>query len=143
METIVIRAEYGKVVESSVVEGDLYKVAKEEARQALEEWQPETSDFVIARDFREVEIKLPINPDLYDRLRDMGVPLSRSGGKAYATIPIVLISFDSEMISEEEYQEKKIYIIAPYIDEGFKLELEKEAATLTSPREAPEGISEL
>ncbi len=142
LKVVVIRAEYGKIVESDIVEGDLFDIVKEEARQALEAWKPETSDFVVARDFREIEIKLPIPPELYDRLREMGIPLSRAGDKAVASIPIVLISYDSEMITEEEYQENKIILIAPYLSEEVKMDLENEAAGITSPSEKPEGIIE-
>jgi len=142
VKVIVIRAEYGKIVESDIVEGDLFEIVKEEARNALEAWKPETSDFVVARDFREIEIKLPIPPELYDRLREMGIPLSRAGDKAVASIPVVLISYDSEMITEEEYQENKIILIAPYLSDEVKMDLESEAAGITSPSEKPEGIIE-
>lgn len=142
MKVAVIRAEYGKIVESDVVEGDLYQIAKEEARRALDEWKPESSDFVVARDYREIEIKLPMPPELYDMLRDIGAGISKVGDKALASIPIILISYDSEMISEEEYQENKIILIAPYLGEQVKLDLENEAASITAPGEKPQGIEE-
>lgn len=142
MKVTVIRAEYGKIVESDVVEGDLYQIAKEEARRALDEWKPESSDFVVARDYREIEIKLPMPPELYDMLRDIGAGISKVGDKALTSIPIILISYDSEMISEEEYQENKIILIAPYLGEQVKLDLENEAASITAPSEKPQGIEE-
>lgn len=142
LKVVVIRAEQGRIVESDIVEGELYEIVKEEARRALEAWRPETSDFVVARDYRDVEIKLPISPELYDRLREMDVPLSKEGDKAVASIPIILISYDSEMLTEEEYLEKKIMLIAPYLTDEVKVELESEAVGITSPSEKPEGIIE-
>lgn len=142
MKVLVIRAEYGRIVESNVVDGEMYSVVKEEARRALEAWRAEASDFVVARDYRDVEISLPVPPGLYDELRELDVPLTRSGEKAVASIPVVLISYDSEMISEEDYQENKIILVAPYLGEDARIDLESEAASMTGPAEKPEGISE-
>jgi len=142
LKVLVIRAEYGKVVESDIVEGDLYEVTKEEVKRVIDEWEPRKSDFVVARDVREIEIKLPIDPALYDALRDAGIPLSRGKDKASAMLPIILVSFDSTIITEDEYQENKVLLIAPYINDDLRAELEAEAAEITSPKKGAEGIIE-
>ncbi len=143
MKVLVIRAEHGRVKESDIIEGDFYEIVKAEAKEVIGEWNPRNSDFVVARDVREIEIPLPIDPSLYDLLREAGIPLYRSKDKASAMLPIVLISFDSEVISEEEYQENKVLLIAPFITDEVKAELEAEAAEITSPKKAPEGIQEI
>ncbi len=142
MKVLVIRAEHGKVTESLVVDGDLYGVAKEYAGKALEEWDPVNSDFIVLRDVREIRLKLPLDPQLFDTLRNLGVPLRKEGGEAVAEVPFILISFDNVMLGENEYQENKIYVISLYLGDEVKLMFEADAADLTSPRTGPPGIVE-
>lgn len=141
MKTLIVRAESGRVVESSVVEEPLEEAAKRVAREALEEWNPATSEFVVLRDVEEVTIKLPIPGDLYDELRKYGL---RKKGESEAAIdlPYYTISFDNQRIGDD-YIENKVYVIAPYINEDFKTWVEVLASSIVGEKEAPEGIEEL
>jgi len=144
LKVLVIRAEEGKVTESSVVEGELEAVVKEVARKALEEWDPRVSDFIVIKEVREVTLGLPIPGKLVDILRPFG--LRRKGSKEAAfDLVVYTISFDNRLVSEEEgsYIENKIYLIAPYINDDLRAELEAQAAGIVSPKQAPEGIEEL
>jgi len=144
LEVLVIRAEEGRVVESEVVEGELAGVVKKVAARALEEWNPELSDFIVLREVRVVTLKLPIPGQLVDKLRAFGL---RRAGRDEAEFDLVIytISFDNRVVSEEEgsYLEKKIYLIAPYVNEDLRTELESMAAEIVTPKQPPEGIEEL
>ncbi len=141
MKVLVIRAERGKVVKDEVVEGDLKELVKRKATEALGEWDPENSDFIVLKDEREVELPLPLKPELVDLFRSIG-SLSRTKDKAVARFPIYTISFENHMVSEDKYVEYKIYMLAPYIDEDIKTELEAEAQDITTEKETPGGIAE-
>ena len=141
MKVLSVRAERGKVVESVVIDGDLAEVVKQRAQQALSEWDPRTSDFIVLKDYRELELPLPISPDLVDLLREVG-ELSRTKDKAIARFPVYTISFENTMVGEDKYIEYKIYLIAPYINEDVKTELEAEAQDITTEKEPPAGIEE-
>ncbi|MCE4604746.1 MAG: DUF2286 domain-containing protein, partial [Aeropyrum sp.] len=70
--------------------------------------------------------------EVITQLEEQGrIVRSESGIKAL--IPIYYISFDTEMVDEDNYADKKIYLIAPLVYEGLKEELESHAAQLTSP----------
>jgi Uncharacterized protein conserved in archaea len=141
LKVLVIRAERGKVVRDEVVEGELKDVVKGKALEALNEWSPETSDFIVLKDERELELPLPLKPELVDALRSIG-SLSRTKDKAIVRFPIYTISFENKMVSEDKYVEYKVYLLAPYINEDLKTELEAEAQDITTEKEAPEGIRE-
>ncbi|MGC9072237.1 MAG: DUF2286 domain-containing protein [Acidilobus sp.] len=141
MKVLSIRAERGKVVKDEVVDGDLKDLVKKKALEALNEWDPETSDFIVLKDEREMELSLPLKPELVDLFRTIG-SLSRTKDKAIARFPIYTISFENRMISEDKYVEYKIYLIAPYIDDDVKTELDAEAQDITTEKETPEGIRE-
>ncbi len=139
---LVIRSEKGRIVESDVVEGSLTDVVKDAARKALEEWDPEVSDFVVLKDLKEIELELPIDPKLFDLLREYG-GLVRKGNVALAKLPVYTISFDNRMITEDSYVENKIYLVTLYINDDLKTQMEVEASSITSEKEVPEGIEEL
>lgn len=141
MKVLVVRAERGKVVESTVVEGSLEDVAKDVAKEALVEWDPRVSEFVVLRDVEEVTIKLPIPGELVDELRKYGL---RKKGESEAAIdlPYYTISFDNRRVGDD-YIEYKVYVIAPYINDDFKAWIEVLATSIVSEKQAPEGIEEL
>ena len=137
MKVIIIRSEMGKIISSELVEGELDQIIKKKSEDAMKEWNPEISDFIVLRDVRELELPLPLNPELVDILRNVGT-LSRTSEKAIARFPIYTISFENMMIGEDNYVEHKIYLISPYINEDIKTELEKEAVEITTEKVSPE-----
>lgn len=144
MKVLSIRAERGKVVQSEVVDGDLREVVKRKALEAMNEWDPATSDFIVLKDDRELEFPLPLKPEIVDLFRDLGElgSLGRTKDKAVARFPVYTISFENRMVSEDKYVEYKIYLLAPYINEDVRTELEAEAQDITTEKQGPEGIEE-
>ena len=142
---LVIRAEEGRVVEKRIVEGDLVEVVKQVAREAFEEWDPAGSDFLVIRDFKEIDIPFEsVTPELFDVLRDYGITKKEVEGELRAsfTLPVYTISFENEMIGDEMSLEKKIYMIVPHIMDEVDAIFEKLAADITSPQAVLEGIEE-
>ncbi|MEM1873649.1 MAG: DUF2286 domain-containing protein [Acidilobaceae archaeon] len=135
---LVVRAEYGEVKESRVVEGDFERVVRDVVSRALEEWNPAKSDFIVLRDERVVEVE-SLDQALAESLRSAGALRELERGLS-VRVPVVTVSFDNEMVSEERYEEHKIYIVTLYVSDDFKTEIEAEAAEITSAPEEPEGI---
>ena len=140
MKVLVVRAERGRVVESSIVEGELDKIVKDVAREVLEEWDPRVSEFVVLKDVEEATIKLPIPGDVVDVLRPFG--LRRRGDEAVVDLPYYTISFDNRKVNDD-YVEYKVVVVAPYINDDFKAWIETLAAEIVSEKKPPEGIKEL
>ncbi|MDP8003355.1 MAG: DUF2286 domain-containing protein [Caldisphaera sp.] len=141
MKVLIIRAEKGSIISSEIKDGEIAKIVKNKSEDAMKEWNPELSDFIVLKDEREVDFPLPLKPELVDIMRNIG-SLSRTSDKAIARFPIYTISFENMMISEDNYVEHKIYLIAPYINDDIKIELEKEATEITTEKTGPEGIEE-
>jgi hypothetical protein len=141
LKVLTIRAERGKIIKSEVVDGDLKDLVKRKAQEAMNEWDPETSDFIVLKDNRELELPLPLKPELVDLFRSIG-NISRTKDKAIGSFPVYTISFENRMLGEDKYVEYKIYLLAPYINDDVKTELEAEAQDITTEKEGPEGIEE-
>ncbi len=141
VKVLVLRSEKGRITEKEIIEGDLVEVVRSVAKKALEEWDPSSSDFIALKDLKEVELKLPLKPEVVDLLREYG-SLARAGDKAVGQIPVFTISFDNMMLGEDKIIENKIYLIAPYLSEDIETELEAMAAEYTAEREEAPGIEE-
>ncbi len=128
-KVLVIRAEDGRVVQSIIEEGKIEDIVKNYARRALNEWEPIYSDFVVLRDKYEVRLKLPISPEQFEKFSKYGLERTPDGYAVFS-ITIYTISFDNFWI-EGSYQDRKMYLIAPYVDENIKKELEEAAAGST------------
>jgi hypothetical protein len=141
-KTLVVRAERGKGVESTLVAERFSVVVKDMARKALDEWDPLKSDFTAIRDDRDVEIDLPLkDPGLYNILKNLNLT-KVSEDKAVFTLPVYVISYDSEWISTEDYIDNRVYIISIYIDDEIKRLVEQVALDLVS-KEPGSGEEEL
>ncbi len=141
MKVVYIRVEKGKVIETSILDGDLKDIAKKIAREALEEWNPSISEFIVLRDEEEITFKLPISDKLMNILREL--PFERKNDKEIVLkYPYYTISFDNRKI-DDDYIEYKVILIGPYIDDDFTTWLETLAANITSEKSPPEGIEEL
>jgi hypothetical protein len=144
-KTLVVKAVRGGNVESELVEKRFSVVVKEVAAKALEEWNPLKSDFTAIRDDRDVEIDLPLDPKLYDLLKNLDLT-KVSEDKAVFTLPVFVISYDSEWISTEEYVDNKVYVVSIYVNDEIKELVEQVAKDLVSKEpgeeEELEGIEE-
>ncbi len=128
-KVLVIRAEDGRIVQSTIEEGKIEDIVKNYARRALSEWEPIYSDFVVLRDKYEVRLKLPISPEQFEKFSKYGLERTPDGYAVFS-ITIYTISFDNFWV-EGSYQDRKMYLIAPYVDESIKRELEEAAAGST------------
>jgi len=128
-KVLVIRAEDGRIVQSTIEEGRIEEIVKNYARRALSEWEPIYSDFVVLRDKYEVRLKLPISPEQFEKFSKYGLERTPDGYAVFS-ITIYTISFDNFWV-EGSYQDRKMYLIAPYVDENIKKELEEAAAGST------------
>ncbi len=140
-KVLVIRAEDGRVVQSVIEEGKIEDVVKNYARRALNEWEPIYSDFVVLRDKYEVRLKLPISPEQFEKFSKYGLERTPDGYAVFS-ITIYTISFDNFWI-EGSYQDRKMYLIAPYVDENIKKELEEAAAGSTLIQQTTMGGGEV
>ncbi len=139
---LVIRAEMGRVVESKVVEGDLYEVVKRYVSLASLEWDPKVSDFVVIREDLTVDVETGIDQDTLESLVAYGFLKSSESGRE-VRVPVYTISFDNRSLDEDVYVENKIYMITVYVSEDLKTFLESEAASLTIQETPPEGITKV
>ncbi len=140
MKIAVIRSEEGKIVQAEVIEGEFPEAIKGYARRAFEEWDPGTSDFTVLKTTFEVRYRLPINADLVDVIRDLQLPMMKEGNELIVQVPIATVSFDNIWINDA-YHEKKMYIIAPYLDESEMEQLKGYAADATrEPKRLDAGM---
>ncbi len=144
-KTLVVKAVRGGGVESELVDKRFSVIVKEVAARALEEWNPLKSDFTAIRDDRDVEIDLPLDPKLYDLLKNLNLT-KVSEDKAVFTLPVFVISYDSEWVSTEDYIDNKVYIVSIYVNDEIKRLVEQVAMDLVSKEpgeeEELEGIEE-
>ncbi|MCX8196499.1 MAG: DUF2286 domain-containing protein [Acidilobaceae archaeon] len=141
-KVIVVRAEKGRITASSIEEGDLYSLVKKYLMQAAQEWDPSTSDFVALKDNKDVELE-SVDLAALREVEKYGVRWRRERDYLRVTFPTYTISFDNLMVSEKEYVENKVYLIAPFISEEVKEQLELEAAEITAPPQEPGGLREI
>jgi hypothetical protein len=140
VKVAVIRAEYGKVVESYVFEARLEDVVKDILRHVIDEWKPGESDLVVTKETFSLTVAGEAEEDVIRELEEAGL-VSREGDTVRVAVPIYYINFDVDLDEEEGYIVKKLYLIAPLITKEFKYELENEAASLTASGEEPSGVS--
>ena len=132
MKILVLRSEEGNITKKDIIEGDLKKVLRDVASNALNEWDENLSDFSIMRDKFEIRIPLPLKPDMYEKLKDY--LKNRTKTEAIAEIPVYIISFDNRWM-DSDYRDMKVYIVSPYIDEKSEKELIDYAIQATSQRQ--------
>jgi hypothetical protein len=130
LKILVIRSEEGKIVESKVIDSDLAELVKSITQKALDEWNPASSDFTVLRAKYEIRYKLPIKPELVDIARDLGLDMMREGNELIVQVPIYTISFDNEWM-DDSYTDRKMYIVALYLDDEGRKQIEEYAVETT------------
>ncbi|HEU97328.1 MAG TPA: DUF2286 domain-containing protein [Fervidicoccus fontis] len=138
---IVITAHSGKIKKKEVVDGQLEDVVKNVARDLLtNEWLPTFSDFMILRDSLEIELKAGQDKEAIPLYKEYG--LKRTGKDSLtATIPIYLIVYESLKVSEDNYHDRGVAVVAPFIREADVKVLE-ELLEETTRKPSLEEISE-
>ncbi len=144
VKILVIESKNGKIIESQILEGDYFEIVKQIAQEALKKWSPDSSDFVAVRDVWDIELDETITESLKKRFEELKLIVEEEG-KKIARIPVYTISYDNRMLGTEDYMEKGIYMIVPFIDEQLKDIFETEAADLTAEKskEEPKGFIDL
>lgn len=129
MKILIIKSENGKITSEKVMDGEIGKVLREVAKEALEEWNELTSDFIIMHDMEEVRIPLPLKPDLYESIKNFLVGKDKK--EAIAKIPVYVISYENEW-KESDFQDKKVYVVSYYINDEIKKSIIEDATQITS-----------
>ncbi|MEM1625930.1 MAG: DUF2286 domain-containing protein [Sulfolobaceae archaeon] len=130
MKIIILKSENGRITSENIVEGKLSEVLKEVAAKALKEWNEATSDFVIMKDTQDVKIPKPLKPEIYEAVKNFLV--GRDENFAHAKLPLYIISYENEW-SNDNFIDKKVYIVSYYVNDDNKKELEEYAKDITSP----------
>ncbi len=139
-KVVVIRADEGKVTESQVVEGKLEDIVKQITKKAVEEWDPGTSDLTVLHTKLELRYKKPLPPEVADAIFNLNLEYSLEGNDVIVNLPVIVVSFDNRWLDETRYEERRIYVIAPYIDESTIEQLREYAAETTK---APKDVASL
>jgi|BEDMetMinimDraft_2_1075160.scaffolds.fasta_scaffold00148_6 Uncharacterized protein conserved in archaea, COG5399 len=141
-KTLAVRSEMGKISSREIINGSLKEVLRKKAIEVLEEWEENSSDFIILRDTYEVRKKIPFKSDEeYEALRSY--ISGREGSEVVLKVPVFIISFQNEW-RENDFVDKKIYLIAPYLGEEESKELIEyaEEATREISKEENEELEE-
>lgn len=142
VKVLIVRAEMGRVTESRVVEGDLGSIVKSYAQQAILEWDPGVSDFVVIREDVGFDLEGLVDDDTLRALEELGF-LERSGGSLRVRLPVYTISFDNRALGEDQFIENKVYMITLYVNDDVRAFFEAEAASITTQEAKPGGVVEL
>ncbi|BEP17564.1 hypothetical protein PYJP_09160 [Pyrofollis japonicus] len=138
-----IRADEGKITEEDIQEGNFGEIAKAVSKKALEEWNPESSDFTAIRTKFELRYRLPIDPDLFDKLQEYNFEMFREGNELVVNLPVLTISFDNAWLGDS-YLDKRMYLIAPYLDEEEAKQLKEYLVDATKePKKVGTGEAEI
>ena len=145
MRVVVLLSVEGNIESKEIVEGEVDKIVKDVATKALSMWDPSSSDFTVIRSYLELRYKLPINPELYDKLLELNLEVEKIGNTEIAVkLPVYTISFDNQWL-EDAYIDRRMYIVAPVLDDESLDQLIEYAKDATrGPKkvgEAAESIS--
>jgi len=110
---VVARIKNYTLVGSEVINGKVNDVVRRVAAELLREWDPERGDFMVLRDDRVIQVKLPLpSPELYDRLKNYNI--RRSGDSAEATIPVYEIIYSGDWVSGG-FRAEEAVLVFPFI----------------------------
>lgn len=138
-ECVIVRIEQGKVVDKEVVKGEIKDVVRNFAKKLLDEWDVETSDFIVLRDNYTISLKVPISKEIFEKLRKYNI--RRVGDKAEAIIPIYEITYSNRW-TEETFQTDKFIVILPYINDKITDEVINAVIQTLSQEEEAETFEE-
>lgn len=130
MRLIIARSKEGETKEVEVVEGGLHEVVRKVVLRALEMWNLEESDFIVMRDRYVTSVKLPLTKEQYEEYSKY--ELRRvSSSEAEVRVPIYIISYSNEWRGDN-YVDKEVFIVAPYINETQLEEVKELASSATA-----------
>lgn len=125
---LVLNSEKGVLKYSEILEGSLEDVVKKVIIRALSEWNPLNSDLIVMKQTHEVRIN---EDEMKEILPKFNFKIKRTpSGEIIMKLSIYIISYDSKWVNDDIY-DNKIYLVAPYINENIRKELEEIAIELT------------
>jgi len=140
-ECVVVYIDNNKVVKKERVQGDIVTVVKNYAKKLIDEWNAESSDFIVLRDNYTVTLKKPIRPEIVDTIRKFGV--RHMGDKVEVTIPVYELLYSNRWV-EESFQADSLILILPYLGDDVTDQItETVLRTLATRQEEEEELEEL
>jgi len=134
-KVLILFASEGRVLSRRIVEGELVRIVKEIALEALEKWDPLNSNFDIIRYDYRIEKKLPLKPEELDMILKFN-PV-RLKGSVLFTLPIYIISYKNYPTDQGTVDEE-VYVVAPYLGDDYTSYVEEVAIMTTSSDESTE-----
>ncbi len=125
---VIVKARKGEVLEKRIVNGEFHKVLKEIANKALNEWDPEISNFDVIKYEYEVEKQLPLKPEELDIVLKFNP--KRFKDKVLFRIPVYIISYKNYRV-EDHVVDEEVYVVGPYTLDEYVSIIEETAVMAT------------
>lgn len=139
---VVMKAHAGRIKDKRIIEGTFEEIVKEVAKELLmNDWLPSFSDFMVLRDSVEVKIKASSPKDVLSKYREYNLKRTEEKDTLSAQLPVYLIVYESLKITEEDYHDRGVAIVAPYIREE-DLELISELLVETTKKPSIEELEQ-
>jgi hypothetical protein len=129
---LVVQCDDGNISLNSVVQGDFIEVVKKEVNRAVGLWKPTDSDFMVFSTQNEAQLDAPLSKDMLDKVK-LYSP-ARRGDKIVFNLPVYVISYKIQQESQNEYRDRSVIVVAPYINEDLKLQVEQWSKELTTEK---------
>ena len=129
-KVIIINVEKGNIKFSRLVEDSVENVVKNVIIDILPQWSPKTSDLIVMKYEHTVTLKLPISKDIYDEIVKYGFE-RKSSHEIYVKLPVYVVSYDNSWVGEDVI-DNKVCVIAPYINDEVKKQIEGLAVEVTT-----------
>jgi len=121
-------------IQRFVIENELEKVVKEKtAFAAREEWNPESGEFSVIRDFFEYEYPLPLKKDQYELFKNFD--MRKEGKIVVVKVPYYVITFPKYPY---EGAPQVVYLITPLFEDRVEELMEFAKQISSEINEAPE-----
>ena len=137
-QIMIVRAKEGQLVSKNRVEGEFKEIVKKTVLDALSLWLMDSADFTVIRDPQyPIETKAPITKEQHDLYSKHELQRASNGSVVFH-VPVYIISFDN-VYMEDNYMDREVLVVAPYIDpisEGHIVELALESTKPPSEEEA-------
>jgi hypothetical protein len=130
LSSLVIHCEDGTIVNETVKQKDLVETVKEELIETLKKWDPRESDLMVFSTQNEAQVPAPLSKEMLDILKPFSP--ARQGDKVVFNLPIYIISYRIEHLSENEFRDHAAVVVAPYINDELKGQVETWSVELTA-----------
>ncbi len=138
-ECVIVYIDNNKVVKKEKVQGDIITVVKNYAKKLIDEWNAETSDFIVLRDNYTLTLKKPIKPEIVDTIRKFGV--RHMGDKVEVTIPVYELLYSNRWV-EESFQADSLILILPYLGDDVTDQITETVLKTLTARQEEEELEE-